>query len=199
MRCPFCGDNDDKVIDSRSTDGGEAIRRRRECQGCQRRFTTYEHLEKNTRLTVVKNDGTRVPFDRRKLLTGLERACYKRPVTADTLNELAANVEADLLKAGEREVESLTIGNMVAERLKVIDQVAYVRFASVYRKFATLDDLFQEVREVMENRPATATPDQGMLFAAMGGATPSAGHAGTGEPCNLTQATGAPRSGGGRR
>ena len=164
MRCPFCGDNQDKVIDSRATDNGEAIRRRRECQHCAKRFTTYEHVEKNTRLTVVKNDGNRVPFDRRKMLTGLERACYKRPITADQLNEITAQVEAELLKSGEREVDSLTIGNMVAERLRAIDQVAYVRFASLYRKFATAEDMLDELREVMSQRAAQPMPEQGQLF-----------------------------------
>jgi transcriptional repressor NrdR len=164
MRCPFCGEDNDKVIDSRATDGGKVIRRRRECLKCTKRFTTYEHIEESTRLTVIKKDGSRVPYDREKMLGGLLRACYKRPVSAEQLNQLADEVEEELFRRGEREVQSIDIGRAIAQRLKALDQIAYVRFASVYKQFRDLDDLLDEVREVLESTPQPERPEQGRLF-----------------------------------
>src|SRR4051812_19011944 len=137
MRCPFCDADKDhlKVIDSRSGEGGRAIRRRRRCLACKKRFTTYERIEENVRLTVIKKDGTRVPFDRQKVLTGLERACYKRPIEQEQLQRIADEVEDEVNCHYDKEVPSQVIGEMVTERLRRLDQVAYVRFASVYRRF----------------------------------------------------------------
>ncbi|MCE9592445.1 MAG: transcriptional regulator NrdR [Planctomycetes bacterium] len=162
MRCPYCGEDRDKVIDSRATDGAKAIRRRRECLACSRRFTTYEYIEPNTKLVVVKRDGTRVPYDRAKMLDGLERACYKRPVSSEALQKLVEEVEEEVFRQHDREVQSIEIGRAIAERLRRIDQVAYVRFASVYKQFRDVQDLLDEVREVMETPPDP--PEQGKLF-----------------------------------
>jgi len=162
MRCPFCGTDKDKVIDSRSAEAGSAIRRRRQCTGCSKRFTTYEHVEQPTRLTVAKKDGTRLPFDRQKMLEGLEKACYKRPVSPRQLQEVVDEVEEELLARHEKEVASVDIGWELAERLKHVDQVAYVRFASVYKQFRDVDDFMTEVREIMNgDEPARG---QGRLF-----------------------------------
>ncbi len=164
MRCPFCGDNKDKVIDSRGSDGGRVIRRRRQCLVCNKRFTTYEHIEQNSRLAVIKRDGTRVPYDRQKVLTGLEKACFKRPIRAEQLQQVVETVEEELFRKNEREVESIDIGRAIADRLKRLDQVAYVRYASVYKAFKDLDDLLDEVREVIESTAPPEPPDQGRLF-----------------------------------
>lgn len=134
MRCPFCGGTDDKVLDSRESQSGDSIRRRRECKTCGRRFTTFEQIEV-LELYVVKRNGRREPFSRQKVLQGMKIACKGRPVSMEVLEETAADIERQLLNRLEREVPSSEIGNMVMERLQVIDQVAYVRFASVYRQF----------------------------------------------------------------
>lgn len=164
MRCPFCSSNDDKVIDSRAAEGGTSIRRRRQCLACGKRFTTYEHVETQIRLTVIKRDGNRVPYNREKMLIGLERACYKRPIAREQLEELVNEVEEDLFKLGEREIDSIEIGNMLSEKLRRLDQVAYVRFASVYRQFRDVNDLFAEMRDVMEHTDPRQLPGQGKLF-----------------------------------
>lgn len=163
MRCPYCSQDRDKVIDSRSAEGGRAIRRRRHCLDCQRRFTTYEHIEEYTRLTVIKKDGTRVPYDRGKILAGVEKACYKRPVSAENLQRLVDEVEEELVRQQLREIEAMVIGAAVSERLKLLDHVAYVRFASVYKQFRDLDDFINEVRDVMDEGQADS-PGQGKLF-----------------------------------
>ncbi|MAE66854.1 MAG: transcriptional regulator NrdR [Phycisphaeraceae bacterium] len=163
MRCPFCAANKDKVIDSRATDEGRVIRRRRECTKCAKRFTTYEHVEANVRLQVVKKDGSRVPYDRNKIVQGLEKACYKRPIRAEALEELVNHVEEDLFHRFDREIDSDEIGRSIAIRLKNLDQVAYVRFASVYKQFRDLDDFLDEVREVLDTAPNEG-PEQGQLF-----------------------------------
>jgi transcriptional repressor NrdR len=162
MFCPFCEANDDKVIDSRATDGGRAIRRRRQCLRCGKRFTTYEHIEAPNRLMVVKKDGSRVPYDRLRIFNGLEKACYKRPVSAGELNRLVDAVEETLFKRHDKEVASQEIGRVVAEHLKLLDQVAYVRFASVYKQFRDLDDFLDEVRDVLDAAPSSR--DQASLF-----------------------------------
>ena len=163
MRCPYCGQDNDKVIDSRSSDEGRSIRRRRGCLACSKRFTTYEHVEERTRLTVIKKDGSRVPFDKQKIFDGVEKACYKRQVTADVITQLVDEVEEEIFRSNEREVQSIDIGNAIAGRLKRVDQVAYVRFASVYKQFRDLDDLLNEVRDVMQAGPEQP-PEQGKLF-----------------------------------
>ncbi len=164
MRCPFCNDNDDKVIDSRSSDGGRVVRRRRQCLSCDKRFTTYEHIEANSRLAVIKRDGTRVPYDRQKVMAGLEKACYKRPVRVEQLQKLIEAMEEQLFHANLREVESIDIGRAIGERLKHVDKVAYVRYASVYKAFKDIDDLLDEVREVIESSAPPEPPEQGRLF-----------------------------------
>lgn len=164
MRCPFCGDNKDKVIDSRGSDGGRVIRRRRQCLVCAKRFTTYEHIEENSRLAVIKRDGTRVPYDRQKVLVGLEKACYKRPIRAEQIHQLVEAIEEQLFREHVQEIAALDIGRAVSDRLKRIDQVAYVRYASVYKAFRDIDDLLDEVREVIESTAPPESPDQGRLF-----------------------------------
>lgn len=163
MLCPFCGKDNDKVIDSRSSEQGRVIRRRRECLSCSRRFTTYERVEEAVRLMVVKKDGTRVPYDRAKLLSGLQKACFKRPVPAERVQELVEMIEEQLFRDYDREVQSTEIGRLASEQLKRTDRVAYVRFASVYKQFRDLEDFMAEVREVMESGPMD-TEEQGRLF-----------------------------------
>jgi transcriptional repressor NrdR len=162
MRCPFCGEDQDKVIDSRATDAGKAIRRRRQCLRCQKRFTTYEHIEGSIRLTVIKKDGSRVPYGRDKVLQGVEKACFKRPISTEAMNHLVDEVEEEIARTHDREIASADIGRAVAERLKRLDQVAYVRFASVYKQFRDLDDFLDEVRDILEN--PGELPGQGKLF-----------------------------------
>ena len=162
MRCPFCSADDDKMIDSRSTDDGKAIRRRRSCLQCGKRFTTYEHIEEGRRLTVIKRDGSRGPFDRTKILNGVEKACYKRQITVEAINQLVDEVEEEIFRTHEREVQSLEIGRVIASRLKKLDQVAYVRFASVYKQFRDVEDFLDEVRDVLDS--GKDLPEQGKLF-----------------------------------
>lgn len=164
MRCPFCQADTDKVIDSREADEGRVVRRRRQCLSCGKRYTTYEHIEARRRLSVIKRDGSRVPYERGKMLTGLELACFKRPLTSQQLNQLVDEVEEQIFKRFDRDVASAEIGRLISEKLKRLDHVAYVRFASVYKQFRDLDDLLDEVRDVLQ---ATEPPDaqsQGRLF-----------------------------------
>jgi transcriptional repressor NrdR len=165
MRCPFCDADKEslKVIDSRACEGGRAIRRRRECLQCSKRFTTYERIEDQIKLTVIKKDGSRVPWDRAKVLDGLERACYKRPVEAGELMRIVEEVEDEIFRGHDKEVPSAVIGQLVTEKLRRLDQVAYVRFASVYRQFKTLDDLVQEAKAVLDAQRYDV-PGQGRLF-----------------------------------
>ncbi len=144
MRCPFCGHMEDRVVDSREAQDGQVTRRRRECAGCQRRFTTYERIEE-VLPAVVKKDGRREAFDRAKILHGLERACQKRPVSAEQIEDLVSRVERSVVEAGEREVRSSRLGEAVMERLKELDEVAYVRFASVYRAFRDVGEFMTEL------------------------------------------------------
>ena len=150
VQCPFCKADDDKVIDSRSASEGAVIRRRRACLACERRFTTYERIEQLP-LRVVKKDGSRVPFDRQKILNGLLKACEKRPVATDTLEEIATSVEAETMGRFDREVDSKTIGEFVIERMRSVDEVAYIRFASVYREFKDVNEFVEEVRPMLRN------------------------------------------------
>jgi len=151
MRCPFCGETKDKVVDSRESGSGDAIRRRRECQDCGRRFTSYERIEEIPYL-VIKKDGRREAFDRVKLTAGLHRACEKRPVSAKELARLVDDVEKMVLDSAEREVETRAIGELVMERLKELDKVAYVRFASVYRQFEDVQEFMSELKGLLETR-----------------------------------------------
>ena len=151
MKCPFCGFAESKVIDSRPAEEGATIRRRRECLACQKRFTTYEIIE-TLPLVVIKRDGSRQSFDRNKVMSGLIRACEKRPVSVNTLEELVTEIEQVLQNEMEREVSSAMIGELVMERLKKVDEVAYVRFASVYRQFKDIDTFMQELTKLLNDR-----------------------------------------------
>ena len=149
MKCPFCKVDDDRVVDSRASSDGFAIRRRRECTSCNRRYTTYERIEESP-LRVVKKDDRREPFDRRKILSGLLKACEKRPVSLDTLEKITETIEGKVLETFEREVPSTYIGQLVMTELKRVDQVAYVRFASVYREFKDIHEFMEELRPMLE-------------------------------------------------
>lgn len=151
MKCPFCGYNEDRVIDSRPTEENSAIRRRRECLKCMKRFTTYEKVE-SVPLMVIKKDKTRQAFDRGKILNGLLRACEKRPVSVDMLEKLVDEIEAQALNTLKREITSEEIGEMVMTRLKEIDEVAYVRFASVYRQFKDINTFMDELKKLLKDR-----------------------------------------------
>ena len=151
MKCPYCAQLESKVVDSRPADEGASIRRRRECLSCHKRFTTYETVE-SLPLMVVKKDGSRQSFDRSKVMGGLIRACEKRPVSYQTLEGLVAEIELSLQNQIDREVSSSQIGELVLERLKQLDEVAYVRFASVYREFKDVDSFMAELKQLMENK-----------------------------------------------
>ncbi|MDP4092164.1 MAG: transcriptional regulator NrdR [Bacillota bacterium] len=151
MKCPYCGFEEDKVIDSRPTDEGFAIRRRRECSKCLRRFTTYEKVE-SLPLLVIKKDKTRQPFSREKLLNGLLRACEKRPVSINDLEKLVDEIEAQIYNSFQREITSQAIGEMIMNRLKILDEVAYVRFASVYRQFKDINTFMDELRKLLRDK-----------------------------------------------
>ncbi len=164
MRCPFCHTVDqDHVLDSRPVEGGQSIRRRRECEHCNRRFTTYERIEEVVRLTVVKKDGSRVPFDRNLIFAGIQKACYKRPVSAEVIARIVDAVEENVVQKYQREAPSSYIGEQVMYFLKQTDPIAYVRFASVYREFRDLGELVNEARDMM-NQTQTRDPDQTDLF-----------------------------------
>jgi transcriptional repressor NrdR len=162
MQCPFCGQDNDKVVDSRSSEGGKTVRRRRQCLLCHRRFTTYERPEEALRLTVIKKDGTREPYDRSKLVAGLRKACSKRPVGDERLREIVEAVEEDIYRQFDREVPSSFIGDTVSRHLREVDQIAYVRFASVYRNFKDIGELIEEATEVHRTPPVGK--DQRPLF-----------------------------------
>ena len=151
MKCPFCAEVENKVIDSRLSNQSAVIRRRRECLGCQRRFTTYERVEEILPM-VVKKDGRREQFDRAKVLEGLRLACNKRPVSAEQLEELVDGIERKLQETGEKEVNSSVIGEAVMRDLHKLDEVAYVRFASVYRSFKDLGEFMSELKELISER-----------------------------------------------
>ena len=148
MKCPYCGFNESKVIDSRPADENNSIRRRRECLSCTRRFTTYETVE-SLPVVVVKKDGSRQSFDRGKVLSGMIRACEKRPVPVARLEKVAADIEQELQNSMEREISTEVIGERVMENLRNIDQVAYVRFASVYRQFKDIDSFMEELTKLL--------------------------------------------------
>ena len=145
MRCPFCGHEQDKVVDSRSSKEGRAVRRRRECLDCNKRFTTYEYIE-NFPLTIVKSDQRREPYERSKLMSGLMAACKKRPISIKKIESIADSIEERIEKLGQTEIDSMEIGRSVMDELKKLDDVAYVRFASVYRKFNDRDEFISEIK-----------------------------------------------------
>lgn len=155
MRCPFCGAMDDRVLDSRESQSGDSIRRRRECKTCGRRFTTFEQIEE-IQLYVIKRNGRREPFNRNKVLQGMKIACKGRPVSMETLEQTAEDIERQLLNRLDREVSSRTIGEMVMDRLRTIDQVAYVRFASVYRQFEDATQFREIVNRLRREKAGTS-------------------------------------------
>lgn len=152
MQCPYCKAMDSRVVDSRLASGGTVTWRRRECDACRKRFTTYERVE-HTLPVIVKKDGQRQPFMRERVLRSLELACRKRPVTPETLDEVAQDIELELAAFGEKEISSRLVGERVMDRLKALDEVAYVRFASVYKSFRDIDEFMNEVGNLVRARP----------------------------------------------
>jgi transcriptional repressor NrdR len=154
MRCPFCQTDHDRVIDSRASDDGMAIRRRRECLRCHRRYTTFERVEEIS-VKVIKKDGNRVPFDRNKIKSGLEKACWKRPISEDQIEAAVSSVEREIYDRFDNEVETSDIGELVMKELAKLDQVAFVRFASVYREFKDARDFVDELQPILgeQKRP----------------------------------------------
>ena len=156
MRCPFCKENRDKVVDSRSSEGGRVIRRRRQCLVCEKRFTTYEKIGESFKLYVVKKDNSRVPYDREKIISGLQNACYKRPVSTEQIQQIADKAEENLFRQFDKEVSSAIVGESVMKQLRRVDKVAYIRFASVYRDFRDAGDLIKEVSQaITETEPSS--------------------------------------------
>jgi transcriptional repressor NrdR len=153
MKCPFCHSTDNGVVDSRETEDGRAIRRRRSCANCTRRFTTYERVDEQP-ILVIKKNGARAPFDRARLIAGMSRACEKRPVSSETLDRIAADIEKRASETGERELSSRWFGEQVMRELQGVDEVAYVRFASVYRSFKDVDEFAREL-ERLKAQPTT--------------------------------------------
>ena len=151
MKCPFCDDVEDKVVDSRMAKEGEVIRRRRECLSCKRRYTTYERVEE-TMPAVVKKDGRREPFDRTKIVFGLKKACEKRPISTTTIEAVTNRIEKRIQELGETEIDSTLVGEEVMKELSQLDQVAYVRFASVYREFKDIDQFMDEIKALAQQR-----------------------------------------------
>ena len=151
MKCPFCGYDDSKVLDTRPTDEGYTIRRRRECLKCQKRFTTYEKIEKSP-VMVIKKDGNRQAFDREKIIRGMIKSCEKRPVSADEIEEAVNNIEKKIENSMRREITSLEVGEMVMDELKDLDEVSYVRFASVYREFKDLQSFVDELENFVKKK-----------------------------------------------
>ena len=149
MKCPFCGEADSKVIDSRPAEDGSAIRRRRQCNICKKRFTTYEKVE-TIPLIVIKKDDNREPYDRQKIASGIIRSCHKRPISADQINRLVDEIETEIFNREEREISTEDIGEIVMNRLKNFDPVAYVRFASVYREFKDVNTFMAEIKKILQ-------------------------------------------------
>ncbi len=155
MKCPFCKEDSDRVIDSRSSDSGRVIRRRRQCLLCKKRFTTYEKTSESFKLHVIKKDKSRVPYDRDKVISGVQKACYKRPVSAEQIQQVADRAEEDIFKRFDKEVTSAFIGECVMRHLRDVDQVAYIRFASVYRQFRDAGELIDEVSRAIQDTDST--------------------------------------------
>ena len=156
MKCPYCGYKEDKVVDSRATQEQSAIRRRRECLKCGKRFTTYEYIE-DVSLMVIKKDSRREPFDRKKVLSGIMKACEKRPISMERMEELVTWVEHAIQKKSDREVSSSRIGELIMEKLKALDDVAYVRFASVYRQFKDVGQFMVELKDILSKEKRKAS------------------------------------------
>ncbi|MGN0204143.1 MAG: transcriptional regulator NrdR [Coprococcus sp.] len=150
MKCPFCGDDDTRVIDSRPADDNTSIRRRRQCEGCHKRFTTYEKVE-TLPLIVIKKDSNREPYDRSKVEAGIVRSCHKRPISTAQISAIVDDIETELYNREEREIPTMVIGELVMNRLKNLDPVAYVRFASVYREFKDVNTFMDEIKKILEN------------------------------------------------
>ncbi|MCG8408125.1 MAG: transcriptional regulator NrdR [Phycisphaerales bacterium] len=163
MRCPYCKEQKDKVIDSRATEGGAVIRRRRQCLACNRRYTTYERIETTSKLLVVKKDGNRDPYAREKLLGGVQRACWKRPLGMEILEDLVDEVEEEVFKKFDREVPSSYLGQAVSVRLRRLDKVAYLRYASLYHEFQLVDDFIQEAQDILERDQQEITGQQDLF------------------------------------
>lgn len=157
MKCPACGYKDTKVVDSRETAEATAIRRRRECLKCSRRFTTHEYVEQVS-LMVVKKDGRRQPYDRSRLINGITKACEKRPVSMGRIEETAVEIEREIQQTNDREVSSTQIGELVMEKLYAIDEIAYVRFASVYRQFRDVNHFMNEIKGILEKDKVKTSP-----------------------------------------
>jgi transcriptional repressor NrdR len=149
MRCPFCGQDKDRVVDSRSSQDGRSVRRRRECEMCRKRFTTYEYVE-DVSLTILKNDGRREPYDRQKLQRGIELACKKRPISSDQITAMVDEIQEKLQNLSKPEITSKEVGEEVMRRLKDLDEVAYVRFASVYHKFKDVSEFMDELKGLLK-------------------------------------------------
>ena len=162
MQCPFCGKNNDKVVDSRSSEGGRVVRRRRECLACDRRFTTYERPEEALRLTVIKKDASRVPYERDKLIAGLQKACYKRPISDETIRQIVDATEEEVFRRFDKDVPSAFIGDTVMAQLQGIDKIAYVRFASVYREFADVGELIADAEQA-KDAPSPGPGQKGLF------------------------------------
>ncbi len=162
MQCPFCGQDKDKVVDSRSSEGGRVVRRRRECLNCRRRYTTYERPEETIRLAVIKKDGSRVGYRREKIIEGLRKACYKRPVTDEQIRRIIDATEEEIFRTFDRDVPSSFIGDVVGSHLQNVDKIAYGRFAGVHRDFADVGELIDEAREVKDS--PRVSPEQRELF-----------------------------------
>ena len=157
MRCPYCGYREDKVIDSRSSSKGNSVRRRRECLKCERRFTTYEYIEQIP-LLVVKKDVRREAFDRSKILSGIVKACEKRPVSLKTMEDIVVSIERAIMRKYEKEIPASVIGELVMEKLANVDEVAYVRFASVYRQFKDVNQFMKELQDILGKDARKETP-----------------------------------------
>lgn len=161
MRCPFCKEDRDRVVDSRSSDSGRVIRRRRQCLACKRRFTTYEKTSESFKLHIVKKDKSRVPYDREKVIIGVQKACYKRPVSAEEIQLVADKAEEDVFRRFDKEVTSAFLGECIMKHLRDLDKVAYIRFASVYRDFQDAGELLDEVTKAIHD---TESAEQLKLF-----------------------------------
>ncbi|MDD3222429.1 MAG: transcriptional repressor NrdR [Clostridia bacterium] len=151
MKCPYCGEADSKVIDSRPAEDGSSIRRRRQCNGCDKRFTTYEKVE-TIPLIVIKKDNNREPYNRQKIESGILRSCHKRPISANQIEKLVDEIETEIFNREEREISAQDIGGIVMNRLKDLDAVAYVRFASVYREFKDVNTFMDEIKMILESK-----------------------------------------------
>jgi transcriptional repressor NrdR len=158
VKCPYCKENRDRVIDSRSSEAGRVIRRRRQCLACRRRFTTYEKISESFKLSVIKKDNSRVPYERDKVIAGLQKACYKRPVSAEQIQQVADKVEEDIFRHSDREVSSKFIGESTMKHLRAVDKVAYIRFASVYRQFTDAGEFINEVTQAIMEPDNTNQP-----------------------------------------